>query len=144
MKNILKRMGVFTLVLAMVLGMTPIYQAPESEATQTKVDYLKKEWDVDTHVVKTSSQTCSDYTPVTSSTGTVSTENSIEYRIWGAGYYVVNTSVTINERIRVKGEVNLILCDGATLTAPSGIEVSGTNILIVYGQTEGTGSLLAG
>ena len=59
------------------------------------------------------------------------------------GWYVVNGEVTISSRITVIGEVNLILADGATLNANAGITVTGTNILNIYGQTDGTGTLVA-
>ena len=62
---------------------------------------------------------------------------------WNAGWYVVNSNVTISSRITVSGEVNLILADGYTLTASQGITVDGSNSLTIYGQTSGTGTLKA-
>ena len=66
---------------------------------------------------------------------------------WEAGWYVVNTDVTIGSRIIVSGTVNLILCDGATLIAEKGITVTSDdttgNTLNIYGQTNGTGQLEA-
>ncbi|MBQ7597629.1 MAG: InlB B-repeat-containing protein [Clostridia bacterium] len=62
---------------------------------------------------------------------------------WSDGWYVVNGVVTISSRITVIGEVNLILADGATLNATAGITVTGSNILNIYGQTDGTGTLVA-
>ena len=78
-------------------------------------------------------QTCSDYTVVTDSTTT------FENNKW----YVVNNNTTISNRIITDGTVNLILCDGATLTAQEGVAVTGTNSLTIYGQTKGTGTLTA-
>ena len=68
---------------------------------------------------------------------------------WGAAdtenWYVVNDAgVTINGRITVTGDVHLILADGAKLTARWGINVSDGNSLTIYGQTNGTGELIAG
>ena len=44
---------------------------------------------------------------------------------WNNGWYVVKSSVTFSERITVTGNVHLILADGNTLTANSGIQVAG-------------------
>lgn len=47
---------------------------------------------------------------------------------WGSGdqtiWYAVDGSVTITDRITVSGDVHLILCDNATLTAEQGITVA--------------------
>ena len=59
------------------------------------------------------------------------------------GWYAVQSDVTINSRITVSGMVNLILCDGTTLTASKGITVNSGNTLNIYGQTSGTGTLNA-
>ena len=49
--------------------------------------------------------------------------------------------VELTSRPMIVGNVNLILADGATLTAPYGIRLSRGNQLTVYGQTGGTGKL---
>ena len=58
---------------------------------------------------------------------------------WGeAGkkkWYVVNSSVTIAERITVSGDVHLILSNGCTLTASKGIGVTNGNSLTIYAQS---------
>lgn len=59
------------------------------------------------------------------------------------GWYVVNSTLTISERVNVTGDVHLILADGCTLTASQGINVSVGNSLTIYGQAEGTGTLTA-
>ena len=61
---------------------------------------------------------------------------------WTEGWYVVNDEVTIDEHIELQGEVNLILADGATLTANYGIQV-GNATLNIYGQSASTGALMA-
>ena len=58
-------------------------------------------------------------------------------------WYVVSEEVTVPERISVSGTANLILCDGVTLTASKGVEVSESDTLNVYGQKGGTGALIA-
>jgi hypothetical protein len=74
---------------------------------------------------------CDNYTEVTDQT------------VFENGTYVVKSEVTISDRIFVYGNVNLILCDGATLTASNGINVSGQNTLNIFGQANGTGTLIA-
>ncbi len=59
------------------------------------------------------------------------------------GWYVVNGSVIVSDRITVTGNVNLILADGCTLTALLGITVNTGNSLTIWGQSGGTGTLIA-
>ena len=75
-----------------------------------------------------------EYTPVTSSTKTLS-----------GGWYAVSGEVTVNERIDVTGDAKLILRDGTHLNAAQGVHLpAGSKIsLTVYGQREGTGALTA-
>ena len=58
------------------------------------------------------------------------------------GWYVVTGSATAGVFV-VQGEVSLILADGAKLTVEGGIRVEGGNALNIYGQSAGTGSLVA-
>ena len=79
------------------------------------------------------SESCEEYTTVESTTTT-----------WSDGiWYVVSSDITISSRITVSGEVHLILVDGKTLTASSGITVATGNSLTIYGQSGGTGTLTA-
>ena len=73
-----------------------------------------------------------DCTPITSTTTNLA-----------PGWYAVDADVTMTGRITVSGNVNLILCDGATLNATNGVQVAGSNSLTVYGQAKGTGALFA-
>ena len=59
----------------------------------------------------------------------------------GEAWYVVNEDAEIGERVEVSGAVNLVLCDGVTLTAEKGIHVTGENSLTIYGQEAGDGKL---
>ena len=63
--------------------------------------------------------------------------------VWESGWYAVTRDIEINDRIIINGEVNLILCDGAKLTAKKGITVSPGNTLNIHGQSGGTGKLYA-
>ena len=91
-------------------------------------------WNGTTLVEKTGDDACTDYTVVTADTTT------FEDGKW----YVVSNSVTVSSRITVTGTANLILCDGATLTASKGITVNSGNTINIYAQSEGTGVLSAG
>lgn len=62
----------------------------------------------------------------------------------GEAWYVVNEDAEIDERVEVSGTVNLVLCDGATLTAEKGIHVTGENSLTIYGQEAGDGKIEVG
>ena len=57
--------------------------------------------------------------------------------------YKVSGNVTVNSRITVNGNVHLVLADGATLTAAKGITVHSGNSLTIYGQSKGSGKLIA-
>ncbi len=70
----------------------------------------------------------------TSGTVTVIDSNSTS---WSNGWYVVQGNVTISSCVTVSGSVNLILADGASLTATSGIQVSSGNSLAIYAQSTG-------
>ena len=67
-----------------------------------------------------------------------------------SGWYAVRGNITLGaikvNRIVVKGDVNLILCDGATLTSMRGITVAKGNSLTIWAQSEGAnaGTLIAG
>ena len=75
-------------------------------------------------------QTATTYTEVTNSTTT-----------WAAGTYVVSSDVTIDGDVTISGDVELILCDGKTLTV-NGQIANPANSLSLYGQTESTGKLI--
>ena len=60
-----------------------------------------------------------------------------------SGFWVVKENLTLPRRAVVVGNIKLILCDGCTLTAEEGIQVSPGNSLTVYSQHSGTGALTA-
>ena len=53
------------------------------------------------------------------------------------GWYAAVDNLTISGRPSVSGEAHLILCDGAQLTIPKGIEVASGNSLTIYAQSAG-------
>ena len=59
------------------------------------------------------------------------------------GWYAVKGDVTISDRIKISGEVNLILTDGFTLNVKRGINLPENSTLSIYGQSGGTGKLNA-
>ena len=50
------------------------------------------------------------------------------------GWYAVKENLDFEDRIEIKGDVHLILCDNTTLTAPKGIDVSNGDKLTIYDQ----------
>lgn len=73
--------------------------------------------------------------------------NASDKVYWYGGWYVVKGSVTLSKGAVCKGDVHLILADGATLTVTTddkypGIQVSETHCLLtIYSQTKNNGIL---
>lgn len=63
----------------------------------------------------------------------------------GGTWVVVDDDTSFHERITIKGDVNIILTDGKTLTANKGIAVTSKDHskFSVYAQNQGTGALKA-
>ena len=99
----------------------------EAKLKNVPLKYIQRSWNGST--VTETEKTVEDYNVLS------------EYN--STGWYVVKGNVTFNDRIKMNGVVNLILCDGATLTATRGIEVSEGNTLNIYGQSGDTGTLTA-
>ena len=59
------------------------------------------------------------------------------------GWCAVKENTTIDSRVTVTGDVNLILCDGAELTVPKGVNVAAGNSLTIWQQQGKTGKLTA-
>ena len=90
-------------------------------------------------------RTCTEYTIL--SDGTIPIDDSD----WGAigtddldTWYVASGNYTFNhDRLESKGHVHLILCDGATFTVSGSLYGIYAESLTIYGQSAGTGSLVA-
>ena len=84
-------------------------------------------------------QVCTNYTVITNSATDVTYDDGWE------SWYVVTTNVTISGCLAFS-DAHLILCDGATLTVtngtPNGVAIYAGE-LTVYGQTNGTGAIVA-
>ena len=65
-----------------------------------------------------------------------STSVTSDLTLWSNGWYVVDKSVTISNRIQVSGTVNLLLKNGVTLTAEKGINVGSDASFNVYAQSD--------
>lgn len=58
-------------------------------------------------------------------------------------WYVIRKDVALTSRLEIKGNINLILTDGCTLDAKSGIYVPVGSSLTIYGQSGKTGTVKA-
>ncbi len=128
------------LALVFVLGL--IFAEPmraSAEEYEYDVEYVKKVWNRRNKIVESKNGTA-DCVLVESKNGDVELVDD---------WYVVDGTVTINGKISIDKEVNLILCDDATLYANQGIEVNGPDkgregsSLNIYAQKKGTGSIVA-
>ncbi len=86
---------------------------------------------------------------------TISTDESVEYynplnkttesenatviekgvTTFNTGWYVLKDEFNVVERIKISGDVNIILADGSFLNAMQGIEVNDGNSLTIWGQS---------
>ena len=80
------------------------------------------------------------YTDESIPAGATAVETSAAAVTWSAGTYVVSNDVSIAGDITLSGDVNLILCDGKTLTVTGKI-IGGSQSFKIYGQTASTGKL---
>ena len=117
-----KRAGAALLCLALLTGLLPA----GALAAGTEISYIDAEGE---------KQTRTDATEVAESDTSWGDDNN-------DGWYVVNGDIEIGQRVTVTGDVHLILADECNLTVNGGINVSGTNSLTIYGQAEGTGTLI--
>ena len=102
--------------------------------SQDEVPYLEASYDKSTGEVTYTQKSTSAYTLVTPKAD-----------VWGSSgketWYVVKKDVTVDDNITVDGTVNLILCDGAKLTAKHSIIVLKSEnydaVLNIFVQSEG-------
>ena len=127
--------------LALCLTLLPV-----TTLAANTVSYIYYQWNENT-------QTLSG--PI-DGTAATATEVTASDTAWDSnttgGWYVAQGEVTINQRVTVTGEVHLILADGCTLTVNGGVQVAdndndpsngSSNSLTIYGQSGGTGKLIA-
>ncbi len=131
MKSILKIM-LLTAIIVEASGVA-------SYAADSKVSYV--EYTYSDNTLSSEIKSVTSYTEV---------ENGTKEWKGGTndGWYVARGKTVIEDRVKVTGTVNLILCDGVVLDALKGIEVNDGNTLNIYaGNTSktiiGTGKLTA-
>ena len=126
--RLLKRSVSILLTLTMMIGILVIIPLEASAATG--ISYIYRSWDGSNVVEEV--RTCTNYTVMDGNMGADLVSE----------WYVVNKNVTIDKRLYTKTDtVNIILCDGATLTLKYGITVRGNDTLNFFGQKKGTGTL---
>lgn len=59
------------------------------------------------------------------------------------GWYVVTSDQTFANGLEITGDAHVILSDGVTLRSNCGVFVTSGKSLTIYGQTAGTGHLIA-
>ena len=91
------------------------------------IPYLAASWN-GTSVAYDISPSTSQFTLVSPSDSKVT---------WSGGTYVVKDNVTIGGDLTLDGDVNLILCDGKTLTVNGEIIGNDQYSLTIYGQSQG-------
>ncbi len=107
-----------------------------ADGSQTAVPYVS----YDAGGVSQGEQTCDEYLAITDSSA-----NWYDINDQTGGWYVVRGNVTLsaNTTLHVTGDVHLVLCDGAKLTAGDGVYIRQGSSLSIYGQSVGTGKLVA-
>ncbi|MBE6142007.1 MAG: hypothetical protein E7175_04140 [Erysipelotrichaceae bacterium] len=105
----------------------------EEARADDAIVFIYRYWNEGKKEVSSGSINLLTYTPVTSTTTSWTSEN----------WYVVNSDVTISNRVTVTGDVHLFLCDGATLTTSKGINVNSGNTLNIYSQSNDSGKLVS-
>ena len=125
-----KLFGIITasvLTLVLFIGMSISLTTYGAE----QINYVERRWS-DSQVVETTKT--AECTPISSCGSTLSD-----------GWYYVDQDKSYGapDRLYINGTINLILCDGKTLTCNDGINVSSTATLNIYGQAGGTGTLIA-
>lgn len=127
MKQLQKPISIL-LSLIMILSIFTI--VPFEAGAVSGVSYIERSWDgekiVDTEKISGESTVLSEGMDVNLS----------------EGWYVLREDVTLSERLMIdSGTVDLILCDGATLTDNAGIGVGMNATLNIYGQSEDSGKI---
>ena len=104
------------------------FEMPDGNATVTASDLIEK---IPYILEDGTTAYCTNYTVLDNTMTTIS-----------AGWYVVNSDVTFSDDLSTDadGEVNIILCDGATLTANNITPIGHYDILRIYGQSQSTGT----
>ena len=118
MKNLKKSL---CLLLSVIMAFSLLTIIPLRADALSNVKYIDENGEM---------QTADDVTELTADTGAILHD----------GWYAVKSDLELSDRINAAGDIHLILCDGATLTAHKGITVaktySITNKLTIYAQSK--------
>ena len=130
--KLLKKSVSILLVMTMIVSLFTII--PFEVGAASGVQYIERSWDETNKKVIDTEKTCTSYTLLA---------NRSSDTLY-SGWYVVDRDMTINSRLYVDDydPVNIILCDGATLTCPKGIQISYYSRLNIYGQSGNSGKLV--
>lgn len=129
-KNVSILLSVLLAVLVPLFA--PFSAIAAEEDTQNTVTYIKRVWEFGTGIVTATEEPLTE--PAKAFPGTLD-----------SGWYVIGSDQTVSDRVTIPSgsTVNLLLCDGATLTCSEGIGVSVGATLNIYGQKQNTGVLTA-
>ena len=134
----LRKILSLALAAVMALGLTPVTTHADTQDpadTKNPVNYIKRSWD-GAKIVETT-ETCYDYELLHSSNSSWYTIGRDKETTW----YVAQGNITMNgTTLTVRGDVSIILCDGAELKVKDGVEVKTGYSLTIYAQSEGTGA----
>ncbi|MBR5419997.1 MAG: InlB B-repeat-containing protein [Lachnospiraceae bacterium] len=129
MRKKIRRYLAQLLCFVLLLGTVPVAgPVLKAEAGGDSIPYISYSYNGERNTLTRGSASASGVTHIQSNTDK-----------WGNGnvWYIVNSNITISERVQVFESVNLILCDRATLTCEKGIRVSENCMLRIFAQSEG-------
>ena len=108
-----------------------------ANAAEQEVSYEKRVWDADQNKVVSTTETISDYTVLDDVSGNYYTDKE---------WIVVNKDTSISGYFCAAGTVNLLICNGATLTTNgivADVNSSGFhNTINIYGQSGDSGKIV--
>ena len=138
--DILSRMLTGLLLATLLLG--SLYVPVYADGEKDPVEYVDENGEI---------QTCTEYEILDTSTYADAPEVTIS-----GGWYVVKGNVTYQNRLTIDAEyepefaeeyglepARIILCDGCRLDLKQGIHLGRDNGLMIYAQSQGTGTLNA-
>lgn len=136
MKHLVKAIKKTVSILLSLLTVFSLFTIAPFEASAAEtVSYIYRWWDDDAGELKYETRICTDYIRLNERAS-----NDLEAGKW----YVVDSDMTIGKRLTIScGTVNLILCNGKTLTLGSGITVAESAAINIFGQDGDSGKIYA-
>ena len=109
------------------------------EFTMEPIPYLSRTWNGSAIVEK--QEVCKLYNKVTESSASYYTLTDEEYD----GWWILDRDVFLGSitTLKIQGDVKLLLCDGATLSAGDGIYIVDGSTLTICGQANDSGKIYA-